>query len=179
MIIELSSNSIPKTCWSTYGKLCFDIFDGVRVRIVRLMAAKFRHIWWNIEQADLWYDNYWILQAKKNKQDPNCGSSESFVWMLLMRLGCFLCKYCSGFCMSRVVSTWVCFWGLCEYFAVILLRRNEVVCIWVLLLRFERFCVNIAFEVWSVLCEYFTGFCMRPMHLWTGRGQAAWDAVIS
>ena len=129
----------------------------------------------------LTYDMIIIEFCKqKNKQDPNCGSSESFVWILLMRLGCFLCKYCSGFCMSRVVSTWVCFWGLCEYFAVILLRRNEVVCIWVLLLMFGRFCVNIAFEVWPVLfIEYFTGFCMRPMHLWTERGQAAWDAVIS
>ena len=99
----------------------------------------------------LTYDTIIIEFCKqKNKQDPNCGSSESFVWILLMRLGCFLCKYCSGFCMSRVVSTWVCFWGLCEYFAVILLRRNEVVCIWVLLLRFERFCllnISLAFAL--------------------------------
>ena len=79
--------------------------------------------------------------------------------MLLMRLGCFfVCKYCSGFCMSGVVSTWVCFWGLCEYFAVILLRRNEVVCIWVLLLRFERFCLlNISLAFAWGRCIYGQG----------------------
>ena len=97
---------------------------------------------------------------------------DMIVWILLMRLGCFLCKYCSGFCMSREVCTWVCFWGLCEYFAVILLRRNEVVCIWVLLLRFERFCllnISLAFAWGRCISGQRGASCMRCSYFVTIR----------